>query len=182
MRDGESVWVANRSESTKGDLIAQFNYFGKLASQFPISPLRIAYAKAGSLLAACIIKDRRAIIDTSLYWTTPNSIDEATYLTALINAETTRARIEQYQARGQFGARHFDKVIWNLPIPRFNPKLKLHRELAAAGAEAEAAAGLVELVEGEKFQRARKRVRDALIGNGVAAKIETLVEKLLGGG
>ena len=85
------------------------------------------------------------------------------------------------QAHHHIAARHFDKVIWNLPIPRYDPKLKLHRNLAAAGAEAEAAAKLVELVDGEKFQRARKRVRDALIGNGIAAKIETLVEKLLDG-
>lgn len=60
--------------------------------------------------------------------------------------------------------------------------MKLHRNLAAAVAKAEAAAGMVDLVEGEKFQRARKRVRDALIGNGIAAEIEKLVEKLLDGG
>ena len=97
-------------------------------------------------------------------------------------ARTARARAEQYQARGQFGARHFDKVIFNLPIPRFDAKVKLHRDLSAAGATAESAAESVELVEGEKFQRARKRVRDALIENGIAARIELLVGKLLDGG
>ena len=33
---------------------------------------------------------------------------------------------------------------------------------------------------GEKFQRARKRVRDALAEDGIAGEIEKLVEKLLG--
>jgi hypothetical protein len=37
-----------------------------------------------------------------------------------------------------------------------------------------------ELVEGEKFQRARKRVRDALAEDGIGGDIEKLVEKLLG--
>lgn len=86
----------------------------------------------------------------------------------------------QYQARGQFGARHFDKVIWNLPIPRYDAKVQLHRDIVEAGKSAEAKAALVILKEGEKFQRARKRVRDALIADGIAGDIEKLVEKLLG--
>lgn len=36
------------------------------------------------------------------------------------------------------------------------------------------------VVEGERFQRARKRVRDALIEDGVAVEIEKLVDGLLG--
>ncbi len=120
------------------------------------------------------------MIDTSLYWMEPSSNGEATYLTAVLNSETARSRAARFQARGQFGARHFDKVMFNLPIPTFNAKLKLHRDLAAADAEAETTAAGVELVEGEKFQRARKRVRDALIADGIATDIEKLVEKLLG--
>jgi hypothetical protein len=51
--------------------------------------------------------------------------------------------------------------------------------LADAGLRAEHAAKRVELVEGEKFQRARKRVRDALTEIGIAGEIDELVEKLL---
>jgi hypothetical protein len=71
--------------------------------------------------------------------------------------------------------------MFNLPIPRFDAKNKLHRKLADAGQRAEDAAKLVELVEGEKFQRARKRVRDALTEAGIAPEIDELVEKLLDG-
>ena len=71
--------------------------------------------------------------------------------------------------------------MFNLPIPRFDGKSRLHLALADAGARAEAAAGAVELVESEKFQRARKRVRDALIEAGIAPEIDELVEKLLDG-
>jgi hypothetical protein len=35
------------------------------------------------------------------------------------------------------------------------------------------------LKEGEHFTRARKRIRDALIANGIAARIESMVAKLL---
>lgn len=129
-----------------------------------------------------MIRDELAVIEHKLYWTAPSSDEEAYYLVAILNSETTRALGEKYQSRGQFGARDFDKVIWNLPIPVFDPKDALHRKLSKAGARAEAVAAGVELVETEKFQRARKRIRDGLIQNGIAAEIETLVENLLAGG
>lgn len=101
-------------------------------------------------------------------------------MTAFLNSEAARTRAERYQARGQFGARHFDKVMFNLPIPLFDQRDPLHTALADAGQEAERVAGMVELVEGEKFQRARKRVRDALAEDGIGGEIEKLVDRLLG--
>jgi hypothetical protein len=108
-----------------------------------------------------------------------DDIDVGYFLGAIINSEATRLRVVEYQARGQFGARHFDKAFFNLPIPIFDPKNPLHVKLAEAGANAERKALQVELVEGEKFQRARKRVREALIEDGIAGEIDALVEKLL---
>ena len=101
-------------------------------------------------------------------------------MAAIINSETARARAEGYQSRGQFGARHFDKVMFNLPIPIFETSKAVHGEFAEAGAQAEALAANVELKAGERFQRARKRIRDALAEDGIGGDIEKLVEKLLG--
>jgi len=176
----EATWDANKSASTKLNWAEQQNYNGKLTAQFPMAPLRLVYSKAGSLPAACIIRDERAVIDHKLYWAKPDSEDEAHYLCAILNSETARSRAEKYQSRGQFGARDFDKVMFNLPIPLFKESEPLHRELAEAGALAELVAANVELKEGEKFQRARKRVRDALAEDGIGGDIEKLVEKLLG--
>ena len=83
------------------------------------------------------------------------------------------------QSRGQWGARHFDKVMFNLPIPHFDPSQSLHNELAGAAAEAEQIASAVELPETVKFQRARKLIRDALTDSGVAPRIDELVAQLL---
>ncbi|MBA4768105.1 MAG: N-6 DNA methylase [Porphyrobacter sp.] len=179
MAGAEAAWDQNGKGNRS--FVEQLNYISQLSSQFPIAPVRVVYTKAGTQPAACVIKDERAVIDHMLYWSKTTSEKEAYYLIAILNSETTRALAEQYQARGQFGARHFDKVIWNLPIPVFDPKNTLHRKLSKAGARAEAVAAGVELVETEKFQRARKRIRDGLIQNGIAAEIETLVENLLAG-
>ena len=78
-------------------------------------------------------------------------------------------------------ARDFDKVMFNLPIPRFNPSDPLHNAIAGTACEAEALAASVPLPENVKFQRARGLVRAALTEAGVAPKIDGLVAKLLDG-
>lgn len=114
-----------------------------------------------------------------LYWMRIDEDYEGYYLIAIFNSEFLRSRVERYQAVGQWGVRHFDKMMFNLPIPKFDPKLKPHRELAAAAEHAEKIAATVPLQEGEHFTRARKRIRNALREDGVADAIDRLVEHLL---
>jgi hypothetical protein len=130
------------------------------------------------LPAACLVREQ-AIIDHMLYWAAPRNESEGYFLTAILNSETSRARVADIQSRGQWGARHFDKVMFTLPIPRFDPSRPLHNDLAAAAAEAERIAGAFELPETVKFQRARKLIRDALTETGVAPHIDGLVARLL---
>lgn len=177
-RAAEKAWDETGRQSRTFQ--KQINYINQLSAQFPLAKLRIIYAKSGSQPAAMVLRDDRAVIDHKLYWAAPATEEEAHYLSAILNSETARARAERYQSRGQFGARDFDKVMFNLPIPLFDARKAAHRALAAAGAEAEQVARMVDLKEGEKFQRARKRVRDALAEDGVGPAIEKLVEKLLG--
>lgn len=181
LRAAEATWDANKAESTKLSWAEQQNYNGKLSAQFPIASLRLVYAKAGALPAACVIRDERAVIDHKLYWIKPTGEEEAYYLAAILNSETARSRAERYQSRGLFGARDFDKVMFNLPIPLFSGANSLHRDLTQAGSHAEEVAREVRLVDGEKFQRARRRVREALAEEGIGGEIEKLVEKLLDG-
>ena len=178
MSKAEKQWTEYAS-SDKLTLLGRWNFQRGLGNQFPLSPLRVVYSKAGSQPASMVVRDQSVVIDHKLYWASARNESEASYLTAILNSETTRSRIEQYQSRGQFGARDFDKVIWNLPIPLFNLKDPLHVNLAKAGARAEKKALGIVLVEGEKFQRARKRIRDGLIEDGIAGEIDALVEKLL---
>jgi len=173
----ELIWL----EHGKGRYLfsEHLDYMRQLSGQFPIAPLRVVYAKSGSQPAATIVRDDRAVIDHKLYWTTPDSEDEAYYLAAVLNSETVRAAAAGYQSRGQFGARDFDKVAFNLPIPRFAATVPLHVELADAGRRAEAVAAAVDL-PAEGFVRLRGRVRAALTADGVAGEIDALVARLLG--
>jgi len=161
-------------------LVENWDYHSKLSAQFPVPALRVAYAKAGTQPAACVLRDSDAVIDHKLYWSELRSEAEARYLVAILNSETARARAERYQSRGQWGARDFDKVMFNLPIPRFDTKEDVHQSLAEAAARAESVAAAVELPQGVRFQRARRLVRDALRDAGIAQEIDGLVDSLLG--
>jgi hypothetical protein len=178
MAVAEAIWNEN-SESASMTLIDRWNYHNELGAQFPIPRLRVVYAASGTIPAACLLRGSEAVIEHAIYWAQVSSESEGQYLTALLNSETSRARVAAMQARGQWGARHFDKVMFNLPIPLFDASVPLHNQIAAAGAQAERIAGAFELPETVKFQRARKLIRDALTETGIAPRIDELVARLL---
>lgn len=149
MSAAEAIW--NKDRPSEITLVEQFDYYGKLSAQFPIPPLRVVYAASGTIPAACLLRRSAGIIEHAVYWAQVASESEGQYLTALLNSETSRSRVAAMQARGQWGARHFDKVMFNLPIPRFDPAESLHNDLAAAAAEAERIAAAFELPETVKF-------------------------------
>ncbi len=105
---------------------------------------------------------------------------EARYLSAIINSDTTRSQVMHMQPKGQGGARHFDNLVWELPIPEFDRRDALHMEIAGAAEAAERVAAAVPLPEGAHFTRQRRAIRDALIATGVARQIDILVGRLLG--
>jgi hypothetical protein len=179
MRRAETLWAQN-NDADRMSLVERWNYHNELGAQFPISRLRVVYSKAGTVPAASIVQDIPAVIENSLYWLAPASETEAYYLVAILNSEAVRKRIESKQAKGQWGARHFDKVMFTLPIPLFDDKVPLHGRLADAGREAESLAASVEIFPQAKFQGARSKVRKTLTEVGISQRIDALVEKLLG--
>jgi hypothetical protein len=179
MKAAERVWDDHRAANMS--LAQQFDYYGKLGAQFPVGALRVVYAASGTNPASCLVHEASSVVEHKLYWSAVRSLSEGNFICGVLNSESARKRIENLQSRGQWGARDFDKVVFTLPIPLFDSKSALHRDLAAAAAEAERLAALVEIPDGVKFQRARKLVRDALIQAGIAPKIDKLVTRLLGG-
>ena len=176
----ETLW--ERHKRSPMSFLEQCDYYGKLSRQFPIAPIRVVYTASGTNLAACVIRDIESIIDSSLYWMPTERLQEASYLCGILNSEALRSGVERYQSQGQWGARHFSKHVFNLPIPRFDAANPLHGELAQAAQTAEAIAAAVEVRENEHFTRARARVRAALAEHGVATRLERLVGEVLRGG
>ncbi len=176
LSDAERLWDTHGAGNMT--FSGQLDYFGKLSAQFPTPSVRVVYAKSGTLPAAAIVEDSHAVLDHVLYWAAVGK-REAHYLSAILNSEAARSQVAAMQARGQWGARHFDKLMFELPIPLFIVNDPLHRELAAAAARAAKVATNVPLKEDMYFVSARKHIRAALHEHGIAQEIEELVTRLL---
>jgi hypothetical protein len=183
LRDVEAKWAANASKRADGTnrmtLRQQLDHMRKLSAQLSTSATRVVYAASGIQPAAAVVYDYDAIVEHAAYWAPARSLAEGRYLTAILNSETVRALGEDAQPKGQGGARHFDNLIWEQPIPEYDRRIELHRDLAAAAAIAERVAAAVALPESAYFTRQRRAIRDALAAHGIASEIEALVVQLL---
>ena len=177
LETAEELWEKHKRGG--GSYARQIDYYGKLTSQFAIGEVRVVYTKSGTRLAAAVVEDENAVVDHTLYWASVESAEEARYLCAVLNSEALCKQVRGFQARGQWGPRHFDKYVFNVPIPAFDGSNDLHRKLAEEAKQAEEVAEAVETREGEYFRQTRTRVRDALRKHGIAGKLERLAGNLL---
>lgn len=177
-RKAAKLWNKNRTNDSLS-LRKQLDYRKKLTVQFPAPPHRVVYTKGGMYLAAARVDDPRVVIDHKLYWAAVDGPDEGRYLTAVLNSDVLTLAVRPLQARGEHNPRDFDKYLFQLPIPLFDPTLKVHLELVKAAEQAEKIAAGVNLPK-MSFQAQRKRIREALELQGVAEKINSLVGQLLG--
>ena len=141
---------------------------------------RVVFAASGTLFAASIVQDPRLVVEHACYWGAARSLPEAHYLAALLNSDRIRLQIAPLQPKGQGGARHFDNLMWELPIPEFSPRDPLHLQLAALAENCEAVAAATPLDESAYFTTNRKSIRNALEAAGLMARLDALVAQIPG--
>ena len=176
----EAAWEKDKPSQDRSRLLDRIDYHGQLSAQFPLAHRRVVYTKAGNTLAATVIEDPRAVIDTSLYWSSVASEAEANYLCAVLNSAELLARVKPLQTLGLFGARHFDKYVFLVPFPKFDPTSELHQRIAALGVDAAEVAAAVDVTGARTFQAARKLVAAGIAEQGVSAEINETIRRLLG--
>ncbi|MCC6225321.1 MAG: SAM-dependent DNA methyltransferase [Microthrixaceae bacterium] len=176
--EAERLWAKHRPDYTTGDLTDRLQYKEGTSKQMPIAPHRVVYTSSGTNLVAARLTDQRSLVSETLYWAACQSEHEAKYLVAILNSEALLSRIKELQSEGQFGRRHFHKVVFAAGLPLFEPANPLHVELAAAGGQAESLAADLG-VAGVAFQQARKRVREAFYSSDLARRIDEMVKDLL---
>lgn len=141
--------------------------------------IRVVYSASGMYLAAAILTNADAIVEHKLYWGAAESLDEGRYLTAMLNSTTLTLAVRPLLGRGEHNARDFDKHVWRLPIPAYDPGDSAHRWLVACAERAEEMAAGVEL-PAVRFEVQRRSTRRPLEDDGVAADIDAIVKELLG--
>jgi len=185
LADCEAKWARHASNDTEGrpkmTLAENIDHLRKLTSQFPIAELRVAYNKSGTMISAAVITEPNLVIDHKAYWASARSAAEARYLVGILNADTCRERIADKQSKGQGGARDFDNLIWELPLPEYDGRNELHQCIVAVAAECEALAASQKLDASAYFTTQRRVIRDALAEAGLMRRLDALVAELLDG-
>jgi len=174
----ETAWTATKVLGDDSDLLDRIDFHGQLGAQLPAAQHRVVYTKAGNTLSSARVMGD-ALIDHKLYWGAVSGLDEARYLTAILNSSTLLERVKPLQALGLFGGRDFDKVVFSLPIATYDHTSDDHRQLADLAAAAETAAAGLTFHPDWTFQRTRKYVRAELDRAGIAQQIEQAVARVV---
>lgn len=177
LKQAEELW--REHGRVKEPLRDQIDYFGSLTNQLPPARVRVVYTEAGTLPVAAVLIDDKAIVDHDLYWMEAGE-DEAWFLAAIFNSEVTRKKVADRQAKGQWGARHFSKVFFQLPIPIFDPLDLKHQEIAHLGKWLAKAAADADVSEASTFIQVRQLVRRHLASLPASQTLDDLVAEMLG--
>lgn len=172
----EKLWI----EKTNGtrSLYEQLDYQGHLSEQFPIASLKVVYSNIVTLPTASLLEDTQGIIGHNLYWTEVKTKTEGFYLIGILNSKYSRKIMQNFQSLGQRRAGNFNKFMVS-SIPQFDPRNKLHVQIAILAIHAQELAEEVDLIEKLNFIQARQKVMDALDNKGISDKIDNLVDELL---
>jgi hypothetical protein len=172
------MWNANRS-SDRLSLLDRLDYQRGMKDQFPVAPHRVVYSASGMYLAAARLSDPRAIVEHKLYWAAAATAEEADFLVGVLNSNTLTQLVAPLQARGEHNPRDFDKYIFQLPIPIFEPDNERHADLIKLARQAGEIAMALELPS-TSFQSRRRHIREALADDGIGPAIDAAVATLLG--
>lgn len=176
----EVAWEANRVPSETKALAERIDYHGQLTAQLDREyDYRVVYSSSGNRLAAATLTDPQGIIEHKLYWAPAATLNEARYLTAILNSTTLLERVKPLQTLGLFGARDFDKYVFKVPFPRYDNTNNAHVHLAALAEQAEQVAAAVDISAARRFQDARKAINHALQDAGLMEQLEAAVQTVL---
>ena len=185
-REMEEIYEVHRGRGrgTPRTLLGQIDYMHKLSTQ-PVEnghDLHIVlYPSSGDIMRALRVRPGEGIADSSLFWMTTASEEEAGYLVAVLNAACLREAFAQSRESG----RHFQLHPWRkVPIPRYDVCSKAHRDLAALCTQAEAIAGKVvdethARRPGTSQEAVSRAIRAVLADSRTGQEIETLARMVL---
>jgi N-6 DNA Methylase len=178
-RAAESLWEKNKARGSKLSLLDRIDYQRGLCQQLPTGQHRVVYTTSGQYLAACRLEHADAVVDSSLYWASVGSLDEARYLTAILNSTALADAVAPLQARGEHNPRHFHRLPLDVPLPTFDTAIPLHKQLVLLAERAEHIASAVTLDPARRFEVGRRAIREALGEDGVGGDLSIAVRELL---
>lgn len=184
MKTVEEEWKKRRGrKASKMSIYERLDYQNGLSIQSEDQRHLVLYNASGTDLSVARLDREQLpmqfVVDAKLYWLSCRSIDEARYVTAVLNSEEVNRLIKPFQSVGLQGERDIHKKPLDLPIPYFNKDRGSHTKLVQLGEEAERkAARMVSSVDvAWSLARQRKYVRDEL--SSTLREIDDTVNVLL---
>jgi len=149
LEEVEKEWRRSKS-SQRMTIYERLDYDRGLSRQNPSLKYKVVYLTSGTNLATTVVVDEPyeiearggrvrvngIVVGHTLYLFQTNNVDEAHYLTAILNSNILNDLIKPMQARGSFGERHIVKKPLEFPIPRYESNNPVHRRLSELGREA----------------------------------------------
>jgi len=177
----ENIWNKKRGEKAGSmNIYERLDYQRTLSSQSSSSKYRVLYNTSGTYLVSCVIENKTSIVkvdsssikvsgvvaDAKVYRYDTDDLNEALFISAMLNAPIVDSLIKPMQSRGQFGARDIHKKVLELPLPKFNPNNNQHRELVNLARKAN--------------EKATKIVRELEMKYSGTGKIRQLIKEEIG--
>jgi N-6 DNA Methylase len=131
----DGIWNIHRTvknqKITNGDYL---NWQSKLTGQNINAPYLVLFNSSAKDANATVVErkeiDLEFIVENVAYAFYTDNINEAYYLTGILNSDTPNKMMKDFQPKGLFGARHVHKKILDIYYPRFDGNDAVHVKLA----------------------------------------------------
>ena len=136
-----NIW----DDRKKSDITLQerYDYHKLLTRQNVKDRFRVIYGGSGTNIACCVLdldyeelriyrrRVRQFVVDTKTYYYAPDTLEEAHYLCAFLNAPVVNETIKSHQSQGLWGQRDIHRTPFEAcAIPIFEADNPDHQELA----------------------------------------------------
>ena len=134
----QEIYRKNKKIGAKIEsLEKRLNYGKALTDQRQFQTPKVIYGGIGSIVKGAILTDSM-IVDTSLYFYIPKSLEEAYYITGYLNSPYTTEHVKLMGSTGARGSlRNIHKHPLNINFPIFDVNNELHQSIALHSREME---------------------------------------------
>lgn len=98
----------------------RLDYRHGLSQQFPAGGHRVVYTASGMYMAAAVVSDLPTVIEHKLYWGQMTSLDEARFLTAILNSTVLTTAVRPLQGPRRTQPPRFRQIC----VPATDPTVR----------------------------------------------------------
>jgi len=127
----QEIYLKNKKIGAKIETLEKrINYGNALTDPRQFKKPKVIYGGIGSIVKGAILTDSM-IVDTSLYFYVPKSLEEAYYIMGYLNSPYTTEHVKLMGSTGARGSlRNIHKHPLNFNFPLFDENIKLHQKIA----------------------------------------------------